>query len=104
MSISPPPWQQARSPRAARTPLSRERIVEAALQILVDEGYEAVSMRKVAQALGTGPASLYAHVANKKDLDQLLVDHAAAQVRIPDPDPEHWQEQLKDAMRSSLGV
>ena len=48
------------------------------MRILLDQGYEAVSMRKVAQALETGPASLYAHVANKKELDQLLVDRAAA--------------------------
>jgi AcrR family transcriptional regulator len=72
--------------------------------LLVKEGYEAVSMRKVAQLLNTGPASLYAHVANKKELDQLLVERAAEDMDFPEADPEIWQEQLKDCMRSMLKV
>jgi AcrR family transcriptional regulator len=99
------PWQPIspeKPARPARTPLNRERIVDAAMRILLDQGYEAVSMRKVAQALETGPASLYAHVASKKELDQLLVERAAEGIVMPAPDPERWQEQLKDAMRSML--
>lgn len=99
------PWQPispAKPTRPAREPITRERIVDAAMELLIEHGYDAVSMRKVAQALNTGPASLYAHVANKKELDQLLVDRAAAGLEIPEPDPERWQEQLKDAMRSTL--
>ena len=101
------PWQPIspeKRARPVREPLSRERIVDAAMRILLDQGYEAVSMRKVAQALETGPASLYAHVANKKELDQLLVDRAAEGIVMPAPDPERWQEQLKDALRSTLNV
>jgi AcrR family transcriptional regulator len=101
------PWQPIspqKPTRPAREPLSRERIVDAAMRILLDQGYEAVSMRKVAQALETGPASLYAHVANKRELDQLLVDRAAEGIQMPAPDPEKWQEQLKDGMRSMLKV
>jgi AcrR family transcriptional regulator len=110
----PPSQSSSRSPwrpispekpaRAVREPLNRERIVDAAMRLLVEQGYDAVSMRKVAQALGTGPASLYAHVANKKELDQLLVDRAAEDMEFPEPDPERWQEQLKDAMRTMLRV
>jgi AcrR family transcriptional regulator len=88
--------------RPARAPLNRERIVDAAMRILLDQGYEAVSMRKVAQALDTGPASLYAHVANKRELDQLLVDRAAADIELPVADPDKWQDQLKDILRSTL--
>lgn len=101
------PWQPIspeKPARPVREPLTRERIVDAAMAVLVEQGYEAVSMRKVAQALNTGPASLYAHVANKKELDQLLVDRAAQEMEFPEPDPEHWQEQLKDSMRSMLKV
>jgi AcrR family transcriptional regulator len=100
------PWQPISPPkpaRPAREPLTRDRIVDAAMRVLVDQGYDAVSMRKVAQALGTGPASLYAHVANKRELDQLLVDRAAHEMNLPEePDPDRWQEQLKDAMREML--
>jgi AcrR family transcriptional regulator len=104
--MSQSPWQPISPPkpvRPAREPLTRDRIVDAAMRLLVDQGYDAVSMRKVAQALGTGPASLYAHVANKRELDQLLVDRAAEEMNLPDePDPDRWQEQLKDAMREML--
>jgi AcrR family transcriptional regulator len=101
------PWQPIspeKPARPVREPLSRERIVDAAMGLLVEQGYEAVSMRKVAQLLNTGPASLYAHVANKKELDQLLVDRAAREMEFPEADPEIWQEQLKDCMRSMLKV
>ncbi|TWD83335.1 TetR family transcriptional regulator [Kribbella amoyensis] len=105
--MSQSPWQPispAKPARPSREPLTRDRIVDAAMGLLVDQGYEAVSMRKVAQALGTGPASLYAHVANKQELDHLLVDRAAQEMRFPEPDPARWQEQLKEAMREMLRV
>jgi AcrR family transcriptional regulator len=108
VGMSQSPWQPI-SPekpvRAVREPLTRERIVDAAMRVLVEQGYDAVSMRKVAQVLGTGPASLYAHVANKRELDHLLVDRAAQDMNLPEtPDPDRWQEQLKDAMREMLRV
>ena len=84
--------------------LSRERIVETALAMMADQGYDAVSMRSLARELGTGPASLYAHVAHKDELDQLVVDRIASQLDLPEPDPERWQEQLKQAMRDQLGL
>jgi AcrR family transcriptional regulator len=102
------PWQPitpAKPARQPKEPLTRDRIVDAAMRLLVEEGYDAISMRKVAQALGTGPASLYAHVANKRELDQLIVDRAAQDMKLPEePDPDRWQEQLKDAMREMLRV
>jgi AcrR family transcriptional regulator len=104
--VSQSAWQPispAKPVRQPKEPLTRDRIVDAAMRLLVDQGYDSVSMRKVAQALGTGPASLYAHVANKKELDQLLVDRAAQDMKLPaEPDPDRWQEQLKDAMREML--
>jgi AcrR family transcriptional regulator len=75
------------------------------MRLIVEHGYDAVSMRKIAQELGTGPASLYAHVANKSELDQLLLDRAADQMELAgEPDPARWQEQLKDYMREMLRV
>ena len=46
-----------------------------------DQGYDAVSMRSLAKALDTGPASLYQHVANRDELDQLVIDRIASQLR-----------------------
>src|SRR3954463_3142656 len=84
--------------------LSRDRIVDVALAQMREKGYEAVSMRSIAKELGTGPASLYAHVANREELDQLLVDRVARGFPIPEPDPERWDEQLKQALLDMLAV
>lgn len=90
-----PPWRRAPA-RAARQQLSERAIVDAALRIMDAEGLDAVSMRRVAQALETGPASLYAHVRDKRDLHELMLEEAFRELRVPVPDPAHWQEQLKE--------
>jgi hypothetical protein len=53
-------------------------------------------MRRVAAALDTGPASLYADVVNKADLDELIVGYLSSQVDLPAPDPQRWREQILD--------
>jgi AcrR family transcriptional regulator len=77
-------------------PSPREGIVDAGLRVLAHEGADGLSMRRVAEELGTGPASLYWHVANKDELINLLVDRVASEIELPPPDPAHWQQQLKD--------
>ena len=80
--------------------LTRDAIAAATLKIVDAEGLDAVTMRRVAQELGTGAASLYAHVAGKDELLELVVERVIGEVPIPDePDPAHWQEELKDGMR-----
>jgi AcrR family transcriptional regulator len=92
-----------RPDRAAPKPrLTVERIVDAAMGLMKDVGYDNVSMRSLARALDTGPASLYAHVANKDELDQLVIDRITMMLELPEPDPERWQDQLKDVLRSVL--
>ncbi len=90
-----PPWQRAPRVRTTKTPLSQEAIVDAAIKILDRDGLTGMSMRGVAQELGTGPSSLYAHVANLAELEDLVFDRIAGELALPKPDPEHWQEQLK---------
>ncbi|BFU47308.1 TetR/AcrR family transcriptional regulator C-terminal domain-containing protein [Krasilnikovia sp. MM14-A1004] len=96
-----PPWRPAspRRPRAARPPLSRDQIVEAGLRIVAAEGVEAASMRRVAAEFDTGPSSLYAHVANRDELLDLMFDRACAGIEIPEPDPARWPEQVKQMAR-----
>ena len=50
---------------------------------------------RVAEELGTGPASLYWHVANKDQLLNVLLDRVIGEVPLPEPDPERWEEQLR---------
>jgi AcrR family transcriptional regulator len=93
------------APRPApKERLTAERIVDVALEVMAADGYEAASLRRIARELGTGPASLYAHVANREELDQLIVDRVAAQMPTPVADPERWDEQLKQFMRDALDV
>jgi AcrR family transcriptional regulator len=101
MAIPEPPWQAAARQRTARAPLSQEAIVDAALRVLDREGAAGLSMRRVADELGTGPASLYWHVASKDALINLIIDRVAGEVPLPEPDPDRWQEQLRDWL---LGV
>jgi AcrR family transcriptional regulator len=99
-----PPWQRPPSKRAAKAPLSREAIVDAALALLDREGGAAVSMRRVAVELNTGPASLYAHVNDKEELENLLFDRIAAEVPVPVPDPSRWREQVKQLLTDQADV
>lgn len=51
-------------------------------------------MRRVAQQLGTGAASLYAHVSSKEELLELVFDELVGRVALPEPDPRRWREQI----------
>jgi AcrR family transcriptional regulator len=93
-----PPWRRRDAP-AARIPLTQEAILDAALRVLDRDGMEGLSMRRVADELHTGPASLYWHVRNKDELLQLLFERITEEVVLPEPDPAHWQEQGKELAR-----
>lgn len=95
---------RTRDPERAGDRLSADRIVEVAIEQMRERGYDAVTMRSIAKALGTGPASLYAHVASRAELDQLVVDRVSAQLQIAAPDPERWDEQLRQALRDMLAL
>jgi AcrR family transcriptional regulator len=103
MSLPAPPWQ--RTPRRpGRQPLSQQAIVDAALAILDRDGLDAVTMRAVAQELNTGAASLYAHVSNKDELAELMLDRVMGEITVPDPDPDCWQDQVRALARQTVGV
>jgi AcrR family transcriptional regulator len=90
-----PATSPARQP-SRKAPITVDRITDAALEVVATEGYDALTMRRVAAVLGTGPASLYAHVVNKADLDELLIGRLCAQLVLPEPDPATWREQILD--------
>ncbi len=68
---------------APQTPLHRERILDAAMALVDGEGLEALSMRKLAQALGVKAMSLYNHVVNKDDIIDSLVDAVVSEIELP---------------------
>ncbi|GIH11586.1 TetR family transcriptional regulator [Rhizocola hellebori] len=67
----------------ARPPLSKERVLRAAVALADDIGIEALSMRKLAQELGVVPMALYKHVTNKDELLDGMVDVIMAQIDPP---------------------
>jgi AcrR family transcriptional regulator len=86
-----PEQQTGRKP-----PITVARITDAALEVVATEGYDALTMRSVAGVLETGPASLYAHVVNKADIDELIIGRLCAQLVLPEPDPATWHDQILD--------
>jgi AcrR family transcriptional regulator len=96
-------WPRTR-PSARRRTLSQELIVDTALELLGKGSLDSVSMRGVAQALETGPASLYAHVASKEELHELMLDRLLGQLPRPEPDPDIWTEQLLEMARAQLAM
>ena len=86
-------WERPEPPdRPVLAPLSRERIVRAAIRLADADGLEAVSLRKVAAALDVGPMRLYGYIASKEELLDLMVDAVHAEIR---PAGDGWREVLR---------
>jgi AcrR family transcriptional regulator len=83
-------------PRRRHAPLSRERVLKAALELADGGGFHSLSMRKVAAKLKVEAMSLYNHVANKEDLIDGLVDIVFSEIEVPEPGSVDW----RTAMRS----
>ncbi|MEV0250983.1 TetR/AcrR family transcriptional regulator C-terminal domain-containing protein [Nocardia sp. NPDC050712] len=92
----------SRRARPAKAPLSREVIVETGLRILDREGLSALTMRRVAQDLDTGAASLYVYVANRDDLMAAMLDHVLG--TVPDPPGGGWRERLDALVEAAVAV
>ncbi|WP_088673613.1 TetR/AcrR family transcriptional regulator [Rhizobium sp. R339] len=83
--------------------MSREGVVEAALALFHEEGLAKVTMRRVAAALDTGPASLYVYISDTEDLHAEILDALLAGVVAP-PLPADWRGRLKGTLRSYMSV
>jgi AcrR family transcriptional regulator len=82
-----------------RSPLTRERILRAALELADRAGVEAVTMRRLGQELGFEAMSLYRHVANKDDLLDGMLDLVLAEWQLPDGDGD-WTDAVRRSARS----
>ncbi|MER6437956.1 TetR/AcrR family transcriptional regulator C-terminal domain-containing protein [Streptomyces sp. NPDC001185] len=75
-------WERPEPPdRPVPAPLSRDRIVRAAIRLADADGLDAVSLRKVATALDVRPMRLYGYIAGKEELLDLMVDAVHAEIR-----------------------
>jgi AcrR family transcriptional regulator len=86
--------QARRRGTSPRTPLSRERVLRAALAMADAGGVEAVSMRKLGQVLGVEAMSLYKHVADKEAILDGIADLVMDEVEVPSPELD-WRISIR---------
>jgi AcrR family transcriptional regulator len=75
--------EQNASRSQSRVPLSRERVLDAAIRLADEGGIESLTMRRLARDLGVEAMSLYNHVANKGDLVDAMVDLVVSEIELP---------------------
>jgi AcrR family transcriptional regulator len=94
---------ESRRTRPAKPPLSRDAIVAEALRQVTAPDGAGMSLRKVAKALDTGPASLYAYVDGMEELQALVLDLALGEITLDDDDAP-WRDRLEDLLRAYAAV
>ncbi|MET8163638.1 TetR/AcrR family transcriptional regulator [Streptomyces sp. NPDC005329] len=94
-----PDTPRSRRERPAKPALSREGIVAAALTVLRAEGLRKVTMRRLAEELDTGPASLYVYVRNTAELHAAVLDELLGTVG-PTSAEGSWRERLEGVLTS----
>ncbi|MER6472300.1 TetR/AcrR family transcriptional regulator [Streptomyces collinus] len=94
---------RSRRDRPAKPALSREGIVAAAVAILRAEGLRKVTMRRLAQELDTGPASLYVYVRNTDELHAAVLDELLGTMD-PVPAEGTWRERLEGVLTAYTRV
>jgi AcrR family transcriptional regulator len=86
----------------ARRPLSKERVLAQAIAIADKDGLEALSMRKLGQALGVEAMSLYNHVGRKGELVAAMVDQVVERFELPDDG--RWDEAIRRCAMSAYDL
>lgn len=88
-------------PQTAREALTREAIVDAALQIGDTEGLEAVSLRRVASSLGVTAMALYRYISSKEELLGAMMDRVFGEFELPAERADgDWRELLREFGRA----
>lgn len=87
-----------------RRPLSRDRVLAAAIRAADRGGVEAITMRRVAQELGVEAMSLYNHVPNKDAILDGVVDSVFAAIELPEASHADWRDAIRGRARSARAV
>jgi AcrR family transcriptional regulator len=90
-------------PRPAREPLSRERVLGAALALADERGLEAVTIRGLARVLGVEPMSLYHYVTSRDEIVGAIVDRVVEEIDLPRGDVG-WRAAIREAAISAHQV
>ncbi|MFH8533234.1 TetR/AcrR family transcriptional regulator [Streptomyces tendae] len=94
------PASANRRERPAKPALTRDGIVDTALRVMRAEGLQRVTMRRLAQELDTGPASLYVYVANTAELHAAILDQLLGEVELSPRAGENWRGRLVAVLSS----
>ncbi len=95
-----PRWlSEASGEDRERPPITRRRIVEAALRLVDEQGLQALTFRRLATELGASPMSAYAHVRNKDELLDLMLDHVLGEIDLR-RSGGGWVAELRSMFRS----
>jgi AcrR family transcriptional regulator len=86
-----------------RVPLSRERVLRAAVALADQAGVDALSMRRLAQELGVVPMALYKHVASKDELLDGMVDVVVGEIDPPASGTD-WKTAIRRRVLSARGA
>lgn len=95
---------------AAPRRLTRPLVVREAMAVLDEAGYDALTMRRLAERLGVVPMAVYRHVANKDDLTDALLDLAVSEVPLPPPGLDwrgsmrHLAHAIRDTVLAHPGI
>jgi AcrR family transcriptional regulator len=92
-------------PNKRRPGLSREQITQTAIRIADTEGFEAVTMKRIATELDSGTMTLYYYVRTKADIVALMQDAILADILIPDDElPTYWRDAVTAIARRTRDV
>jgi AcrR family transcriptional regulator len=92
--------QRTKTATEPRIPLSRERVLRAAVAFADQNGITSLSMRKLGEAVGVEAMSLYNHIANKDELLDGMVDLVFSEIELP-PGLDDWKTAMRTRARSA---
>src|SRR6266853_1715396 len=80
--------------------LTRDDVIDAAADLVAEQGYSGLSMRALAQRCGVATMTLYRHVRTKEDLMGALADRVLGELTLPASGTISWQEEITAVFRS----
>ncbi|MET8448354.1 TetR/AcrR family transcriptional regulator C-terminal domain-containing protein [Streptomyces sp. NPDC005209] len=88
----------------ARERLNRDQVVEAAIELLDDEGVDGLSMRRLGKRLNSAPTAMYWHIGSKENLVVLAADRVWGEIELRDPAEAGWRAAARALMRDTYAT
>jgi AcrR family transcriptional regulator len=89
----------ARKSRANRL-LSLDQVIDAAAELIADEGFDALTMRRLAESCGVGVMTLYGYVRTKEEILAAVANRFLGEVELPSGSGDSWQDEVAAVFRS----